>query len=138
MSIRHWSVTLVAFALVCLGMALITAKPARADEAPACRYTLEVVSPQLKADPAVLEFVILDKPELVKAIAEALTLAGETVPDGVTRILIAEDRGEDGAVRVRYGLEVGGCLLPPVPYPLASPFPAVERLSGKTAFGVFA
>lgn len=133
---RHWSVTLIAFALISLGMCL--AKPAHAADAPACRYTLEIVAPQLKADPAVIEFAILDKPEMVKAIADALTLAGETIPEGVTRILIAQLRASDGTVHVKYGVEVAGCLSPPVEYPLASPFPAVERLSGKTAFGVFA
>jgi hypothetical protein len=116
------------------------APQARADDAPQCRYALETVIPTLQADPSILHFTVIDKPDMVAEMTALLKAAGEDVPDNPTRILIAQVRDSDNNVTVKYGFEVGGCLAPPKPWPemMPSPFPAAERMSGKTAAGTFA
>lgn len=136
MHTRYWLGLIVALTMFSLGMAVLLAPPARAAEA--CAYTLDVTIPQLKADPTVREFVVIDDPEFVAKLTAALRDKGEAIPDNVTRVLVAQIVGSDGEARVKYGLEYGGCLAPGKLWPLESPFPAVEHLSGGTALGVFA
>lgn len=84
---------------------------ARADEA-TCDWTIDAVVP-LITEP----HQVLTDPDAIKAFIEMLKGDGVTVPDGVTRILVAEN--DSGALG--YGLEVAGCLSDWSPLPKAGP-----------------
>ena len=119
--------------LVAVGLLLVLSFPAYAqnDAQSACSYTMDSALSNI-ASAGLADFRVFDEPDAVVAFTEALKQAGEAIPEGVTRILVAKL-----AQGWFYGVEVGGCLSPPMPIP-ASLFPASQRLSGHYAFGTFA
>lgn len=86
----------VTFAALCLSG---TAKAAD------CAYTLDQVLPLLKQPGTVIS-----DPDTVKAFVEAERAKGFNIPDGVTRVLVAHD----AAGKPAFGVELGGCLTPPM------------------------
>jgi hypothetical protein len=103
-----------------------------------CTWTLDAVVPTLtEEDP----FIVVDEPDAVKALVELLVAANEFPADigaRVTRVLLIKITGEDAVQRGYYGLEIDGCLLPPMPLPEGMDVPVSLRLSGKYDFGTFA
>lgn len=123
-----------------LALALLTpmymgiTTPAQAQSS--CAWYLDDVTPAL-TEP----FIVIDEPDAVKALVEMLVSKGQFPADigaKVTRVLLAKITGEDAVQRGYYGLEIDGCLLPPVPLPEGMDVPVSLRLSGKYAFGTFA
>ena len=108
--------------LLFAGLALLALSlPAYAAE---CQWTLDGTTPSL-TEP----YAVVSEPDKVAELVAALTAAGEVVPEGVTRVLLATLEGT-----VFYGLEVGGCLLAPVRMPGTEP----ARLSGRVGARVYA
>lgn len=104
--------------------------------AQSCMYVLDDVSPTL-TEP----FTIVAEPDAVKALVEILVAAKQFDADlgaKVTRVLLAKITGPDAVQRGFYGIEIDGCLTPPMPLPDGMDVPVVLRLSGKYAFGTFA
>jgi hypothetical protein len=104
-------ITLVA-AILLFGLilyAVFVPSPTIAGE---CAYTIEDVTSDLtKTD--ITAYTILDKPVLIKDIADRLATVGFTVPINTTRIMLATFA--DG--NFDFGLEVDGCLSPPYRWP---------------------
>lgn len=95
-----------------------------------CLWNLDETLSQI--DP---KSVVVDEPDAVKALLEILVGAGEKVPPGavVSRVLLARIDGQPF-----YGLEIGGLLCAPTPFPASLTFPVNVRFSGRYAFGTFA
>lgn len=88
--------------------------PASAQDA--CRFTVESAVADITKDGT--PYMVIDDPDAVKALVVLLVMAKEVVPPGVTRILLAQFN--DG--HKFYGVEVKGCLSPPLPLPLDMDF----------------
>ena len=103
---------------------------------PNCQYTLDAVIPTLVGD----EVALIEDNKAVQAFVDVLVKAGESIPADVTRIILVKIPDDSGVLHLYYGLEVGGCLLPPHLAPSSMDFPAAmhEGLSGATARGTFA
>lgn len=142
--VRLTLVILMCFSAFSAGMGLKQALAAdassSAEPAPiVCKWTLAAVEPMVQADPMDIRYGIIDNPQLVANIVAALKVSGEDVPDDVTRVLLVQRHADNGGVVVKYGLETAdGCLSDAKVFPLQSPFPAVEHLSGKMGLGTFA
>jgi hypothetical protein len=133
LTMKNLLVGLLALALL---SPVITTPAYAQDVPPGCTYALDAVTPTL-TEP----FIVIDEPDAVKALVELLVAANQfSAEDGalVTRVLLAKITGPDGVQRGFYGLEMLGCLLPPMPLPDGMDVPVSLRLSGKYAFGTFA
>lgn len=129
--------TLLAGALalaLLLSIYMATVTPSYAQSG--CMFTLDDVSPTL-TEP----FIVIDEPDAVKALVELLVAADQFPADvgaKVTRVLLAKITGQDSVQHGYYGLEIDGCLSPPMLLPEGMDVPVAIRLSGKYSFGVFA
>jgi hypothetical protein len=133
---KNLLVGLLALALLSPVYLGITAPASAQDVPPGCTYALDAVTPTL-TEP----FIVIDEPDAVKALVELLVAANQfSAEDGalVTRVLLAKITSSDGVQRGFYGLEMLGCLLPPMPLPDGMDVPVTLRLSGAYPFGTFA
>lgn len=99
-----------------------------------CMFTMDDVTPTL-TEP----FIVIDEPDAVKAMVEMLgDVISPEVGAKVTRVLLAKITSEDAVQHGYFGLEIDGCLTPPMLLPEGMDVPVAMRLSGKYPFGVFA